>query len=255
MNLWTIPGLIHSKYYFGYESTKFDRPKAPIAHLMRSHSAVFRTNDDYPDDSGANLRIPKSNQVQPGVLLRFIKSSWFLIGNMQRPIHACLSQEMSRRHCPENAMCSTWWPQIVLEPLISEYSLTSESIIFFSRNHYFSATAGNDHFCEKRLSISNQKWYDSISRTTLAGLSFYFFILRLFRRDFPNRRDNLILYIVSTISSLNRKRRGNNRYLVQVRIPNFIAVLTELINQISFMLMLAIFWPETVPALHSAPQG
>jgi hypothetical protein len=39
---WTIPGLTHSKYDFCQESTKFDRPKAPIAHPMRFHSAVFQ---------------------------------------------------------------------------------------------------------------------------------------------------------------------------------------------------------------------
>jgi hypothetical protein len=38
---WIILGLNHSKYYFCQESTKFDRPKALIAHPMRFHSAVF----------------------------------------------------------------------------------------------------------------------------------------------------------------------------------------------------------------------
>jgi hypothetical protein len=35
-------GLDHSMYYFCQELTKFDRPKAPIAHPMRFHSAVFQ---------------------------------------------------------------------------------------------------------------------------------------------------------------------------------------------------------------------
>jgi hypothetical protein len=39
---WTIPGIIHSKYYFAQESAKFDRLKAPVAHPMRFHSAVFQ---------------------------------------------------------------------------------------------------------------------------------------------------------------------------------------------------------------------
>jgi hypothetical protein len=39
---WIILGLNHSKCYFCQESTKFDRPKAPIAHPMRFHSAVFQ---------------------------------------------------------------------------------------------------------------------------------------------------------------------------------------------------------------------
>jgi hypothetical protein len=39
---WITFGLNHSKYYFYQESTKFDRPKAPIAHPMRFQSAFFQ---------------------------------------------------------------------------------------------------------------------------------------------------------------------------------------------------------------------
>jgi hypothetical protein len=39
---WIILGLNHSKYYFSQESTKFNRPKAPIAHSMKFDSAVFQ---------------------------------------------------------------------------------------------------------------------------------------------------------------------------------------------------------------------
>jgi hypothetical protein len=122
-------------------------PKLPLSIQWDFIRRFFRTNDDYSDDSGANLRLPKVNQVSSGALLRFIKSSWFLIGNIQRPIHACLRQEMSHGHYPKNVFCAPWWHQISLEPLISEYSWTSESIVSFSRKNHSSATAGNDHFC------------------------------------------------------------------------------------------------------------
>jgi hypothetical protein len=81
---------------------------------------------------------------------------------MQKPIHACLSKEMSCWHYPEDIFYISWCHQIVLEPLISEYALTSESIGYFPRNHHLYATAGKDHFCEKQSSLSIQKLCHSI---------------------------------------------------------------------------------------------
>jgi hypothetical protein len=101
-----------------------------------------------------------------------MKESQFLIGNMQRRIHACLSKEMSREHYHEYVFCPPWWCQIILESVISKYSLTSESIIWFLRNYHFSATTGNDRFWEKWLFLSNQKWCHTICWIDGEGLSF-----------------------------------------------------------------------------------
>jgi hypothetical protein len=60
---WITLGLNHSKYYFSQESTKFDRPKAPIAHLMKFDSAVCQNEWWLSGWFGANLRLPNGNQV------------------------------------------------------------------------------------------------------------------------------------------------------------------------------------------------
>jgi hypothetical protein len=60
---WIIPGFNHSKYYLSQESTKLTGSKLQLPIQWDLVRSFFRTNDDYPDYSGANLRLPKGNQV------------------------------------------------------------------------------------------------------------------------------------------------------------------------------------------------
>jgi hypothetical protein len=60
---WIILGLNHSKYYFCQESTNLTGPKLSLPVPWDFIRRFFRTNDDYPNDSAANLRLSNSNQV------------------------------------------------------------------------------------------------------------------------------------------------------------------------------------------------
>jgi hypothetical protein len=91
------------------------------------------------------------------------------MGNLHRPIHTWLAEEISPEPYADDVFLSDWWRRIGSEVWILEYSSSSAAIFSFSRNRASLRTAGmflsemNDHVSQFESDVtilSSQKEFN-----------------------------------------------------------------------------------------------